>query len=139
MIYDFRKRSNDSLIFDDTPSCTKQNFKDQCDINFILKKYTRAGVNPFVITESARFGDFSDVPDYQDALNLVTSADEAFMQIDAKVRARFQNNPALLIDFLSDTNNRAEAIKLGLIEERVPEVPPTGSSSSGASGASSDA
>lgn len=139
MPYDFRARSNASMKSFSVKSRTKQNFKDQCDINNIIKKYRKNGVNPFVVTESARYGDYSEVPSYQDSLNFIISADEAFMKLDPRIRARFQNNPGLLIDFCADPNNREEAVKLGLIEKVVPQGTPSSESgvagSVGASGA----
>ena len=38
------------------------------------------------------------------------------MALPAHLRARFENDPAQLIDFLGDENNRSEAEKLGLLE-----------------------
>jgi phage internal scaffolding protein len=116
MKYDFRARSDASRIFNTEPSLTKQSFKDACDINNILKKYVRNGVNPFVITQSAQFGDYTDLPTYQESLNLVTDAQESFDSLPASLRKRFDNDPGLLMDFLSHPENRAEAINLGLIE-----------------------
>ena len=43
------------------------------------------------------------------------AADDAFMALPAAVRERFNNDPAELVDFVSDVNNRSEAIDLGLI------------------------
>jgi phage internal scaffolding protein len=122
MTYDFRARSDAALIFNTEPSRTKQEFATQCDINNILKKYTRNGVNPFIITADAKFGDFSDIPSYQEALDLVNNAADQFMTLPALLRRRFNNDPAELLNFLGDNSNREEAIKLGLIPQ--PPVQP---------------
>ena len=47
--------------------------------------------------------------------DMVLAADDAFMALPANVRERFNNDPAELVDFISDVANRSEAIDLGLI------------------------
>lgn len=116
MKYDFRARSDASMLMNDEPSLTKQEFKASCDLNNILKKYVRNGVNPFVVTADAKFGDFTNVPSYADALNLVISASDHFNALPAVVRKRFGNDPAEMLNFLSDPRNVEEAVKLGLIQ-----------------------
>lgn len=71
-----------------------------------------------------QFGDFLCVLDYQDALNQVMAAEEAFDALPAKLRARFDNEPAKLLSFCEDSVNRDEMIQLGLIE---PSKDPKGS------------
>ena len=52
------------------------------------------------------------------------------MQLPAKARARFQNDPQQFMEFMNDEENIAEAIKLGLAtkreepEERILEIKP---------------
>lgn len=119
MKYDFQKRSDDAGIsFDPKDNCTKQEFVSQCNINNILKKYTRNGINPFVITPDAKYGDFTNVPSHQEALDLVLAAEEHFMAMPPHIRSRFNNDPGELLAFLGDVNNRDEAIKLGLVIDK---------------------
>lgn len=103
------------------PSLTIQSEKDSCDFNLIYAKYVKTGQMTNIRRDSPLWGDFSQITDYHGAVMLAEKADEAFLQLPAAVRARFSNDPGELIDFLNDSNNRAEAIKLGLIE--VPVVP----------------
>lgn len=121
-MYDFRARSDDSKIFFDELSVTKQEFKASCDINNILKKYTKNGVNPFVITQDAKYGDFSSIPSFQEAAAYVEAASDAFMDLPAKVRTRFNNDPGYLLNFLADPANVDEAKNLGLIEKTVQDL-----------------
>lgn len=102
-------------------SLTKQSEKENCDINRILNKYRSTGVLPGDAS-SARYADVSDVPDFQSAMNTVRYATESFLALSAEVRKRFSNDPAAMIDFLSDPANAAEAAKLGLINP--PSVEP---------------
>lgn len=101
--------SNDVIL-------TVQADAQSCDINYILEQYVRTGSLP-VSSSQPVFGDFTDGNDYQEKLNLVIDAQEAFMALDARVRARFENDPAQLIHFLSDSSNRPEAVRLGLVQD----------------------
>lgn len=103
---------------------TSQEFKDECDINIIMRRYAATGALP-ALNMQARYGDFSEVPDYQDALQTVLQAQEDFAQLPAALRDRFNHDPGRLLAFLQDANNRDEAIKLGLITS--PPVPTTAS------------
>lgn len=100
------------------PSRTKQAFKQSCDINLIMKRFKNVqGVDylqKFNGCVSGSFGDFSDVPDYRSALEQVRRADEVFMRLPAKVRARFENDAALFLDFCHDPANKDELVSLGL-------------------------
>lgn len=102
-------------------SMTFQHFKDECDINTIVSRYPN-GVTPYDDRkESGIYGDFSDTSifDFREAQNKIIEAEDRFQSLPSSIRQRFNNNPALLLDFLSDSNNRSEAIELGLIHERV--------------------
>jgi phage internal scaffolding protein len=45
------------------------------------------------------------------------AAQDSFLALPAKVRARFDNDPALFVDFASDEANRDELKALGLLRE----------------------
>lgn len=103
----------------DEPSRTQQSFKDECDINEIVRKFGLTGEIPgdFKVPVS---GDFTDVMDFQSALNAVMAAEAEFMKLPGEVRARFQNDPQALLAFVEDDKNRDEARKLGLLKEPPP-------------------
>lgn len=106
------------------PARTKQAFKDDCDINLILKRYAATGVLPDTSKAAlAQYGDFGEIPSYQDALNRVMSASDMFSQLPASLRFKFQNDPGRLLAFLSDAKNREEAIELGLVVKPTPQEP----------------
>ncbi len=111
---------------DTGPGKTKQSFRDECDINFIMDKWKRTGQIPdnMVGTMKPQYGDFTDSNDYMDACNSVIAAKEAFASLPAFLRDRFANEPANLIRFLSIPENQEEAIKLGLAEAPTPEGEP---------------
>lgn len=109
-----------------SPSLTKQSFKQECDVNFILSKYQRTGLLDFVNRNEPRYGDASAV-DFQDALDTVNRARDMFAELPSKMRRRFDNDPAALLAFLQDERNRSEAIELGLVTPpALSEAPPVG-------------
>jgi len=71
---------------------------------------------------SPRYGDFTGIGDYHTALNRVIAAQDEFEALPAQIRARFNNDPAELIAFLDDDNNRPEAESLGLVDKAAAEV-----------------
>lgn len=105
------------------PSLTKQEFKDQCDINNIIKAFKLTGQINHISAAAAqgRFEDMPDENDFQTSMNVIRSATEAFAALPAKIRDRFQNNPSEFLAFVSDPENKDEAIKLGIVKKPVPE------------------
>lgn len=98
-------------------SMTQQQFKDECDINNIMKKYQTTGEFLHLTKKQGTYGDFSELTDYQGMLHKVMQADAAFAALPADVRLRFKNDPAELISFLQDEKNHDEGVKLGLINK----------------------
>ena len=97
---------------------THQEFKEECDINEIVRRFGLTGELP----ENVRVpvsGDFTGIGTYQEALNAVIAADKAFMELPPDVRLRFANDPQQLMDFVADDKNRDEAEKLGLLKPKV--------------------
>lgn len=120
-------------------SMTKQSFKDECDINFIMARYERTGQLPLGDVQPL-FGDFSNGLDLHQAMNAVSMAERNFIQnVPADVRARFDNDPGKFLDFALDPNNVEEMIKLGLAvrkpgAEAAPTAVPSATPSTPASG-----
>lgn len=94
----------------------KQSFKDECDINVIMKKYEATGLIDHVNTHQGHYADVLEVPDYQSALNSVMSAQNAFMSLPAAIRAQFENDPGQFLAFVQNPANRDEMIEMGLAE-----------------------
>ncbi len=99
---------------------TKQSEAKATNINTIVAQYDRTGVLPTLGRETL-YADVSDMPDYRTALDLIEQADKMFMSIPANLRARFDNDPAVFLDFTSDPENRAEMVEMGLLEKPLPE------------------
>ncbi len=123
--YDTIAASDESGMACEEPSLAQQQFKDECDINNILRQFNITGQLPDMPL-SPKYGDFTGISDYKTALDRVITADEEFMNLPATLRARFDNEPANLIEFLNNEENRLEAEKLGLVQpkEDLASVPP---------------
>lgn len=104
---------------------TQQQFKDECDINVILEKFNVTGEVPQNVRQPLS-ADFIETFDYQSAQNAILEAQAAFMEMPAKVRAEFDNDPGKFIAFFEKEENIERAISLGLAErkETVPIVTP---------------
>jgi phage internal scaffolding protein len=96
------------------PGLAQQHFKDECDVNNILRKYQKTGLIDHVNRFQGDYADLSDVPDFQDSLNAVIDAQEAFMTLPSSIRKQFGNDPAAFLDFVHDPDNRDEMVKMGL-------------------------
>lgn len=98
-------------------SLAQQHFKDDTDINVLLERFKITGQLPQGVVLPT-YGDFTGVSDYRSAMEAVRKANNAFMELPAEIRNRFQNDPQRLLEFVSDDKNREEAEKLGLVPVR---------------------
>lgn len=104
------------------PSMTKQEFKEECDINTIVERFGLTGAMPESVV-SPLTGDFTEVTDYRSALHLIMEADAAFMEIPAAVRERFGNDAGRFVAFVSDPANAAACKEMGLARVERPVEP----------------
>lgn len=109
------------------PSMTKQSFKGECDINNILVRYQKTGVFDHVNKYDGQYGDATE-NDYQDAMNLIISADEMFSDLPAQARKYFDNDPSKFLAFFdgTPTPERGEKLReLGLAFDTRPQPGPS--------------
>lgn len=116
--YDTDAASTESSIdFTGQQSLTVQSMAEDADINVIIARFGITGKmpeNPVM----PMYGDFTDVMDYRTALHAVMDASDKFMDLPAKVRARFNNDPQELMEFIANDDNIEEAQRLGLLTEK---------------------
>lgn len=114
----YHRPATKGLKFTDK-SRTKQEFAADADINTILKHYERDGLALPSGDRQPLFGDFSapELQDYRQALDIVSGAGELMERLPARVRARFGNDVANLLQFVADPKNREEAHELGLLRD----------------------
>lgn len=102
-------------------SKTLQTFKKDCDINFILKKYKKTGLLDHVSRFQGQYADLSEPVDYLTAMQIVINADAMFNSLPADIRKKFDNDPAVFMEFADNPDNQEEMIELGLLPKPVPE------------------
>jgi len=122
--YDRNAESDASALICPEPTRAQQQFKDETDINTIVKRFGITGKVP-VSPLPPSYGDFSGVSDFHTAVNAIASAHEAFDALPSHVRARFQNDPGAFVDFTLNPSNRAELEKLGLLVPDPRSNPPS--------------
>lgn len=94
-------------------SLTVQADKDEVDINKIIARHKVSGIP--LPPQNVRFGDATNVLSYEAGLASVAAAREMFSRLPARIRARFENEPANLLAFMADEANLEEAMQLGLV------------------------
>lgn len=133
-----RVHTDDLEVFE--PSLTQQHFLEECDFNNVMHTWQVSGLIQHVNPQQPRYGDFSMLTDFSEALEIVRSAEDAFLALPSKLRASLGNDPAELVGWLSDPDNRQQAIKYGLISEApAAERAPDAGVAAGASTASPEA
>lgn len=70
----------------------KQEFRDDCDINHILKSYKKTGVLQTLNGKTPMFEDVEAI-DLQEAMNITIEAEKTFMQLPAILRKEFDHSP----------------------------------------------
>lgn len=118
--YDVKEASDDAVLpaFMVGESLTVQSQAEDADLNVLMDRFGITGRMPENI-RLPEYGDFSHVTDYRSALEAVRDAHENFMEIPAKVRARFDNDPQQYMDFVANPNNIPEMRELGIFNKAV--------------------
>lgn len=112
---------------DGLPSMTDQTQAASTDINNIMKRYEKTGQLEDLIRMGMAgdtgmfYGDFTDAPTFQEALNITLHAQEQFGRLDAHIRNRFENDPAKFLEFATDEKNKDEMRKMGLLKPQKEE------------------
>lgn len=123
--YDENYNPKDHGSINEEPSLTHQSFKEECDINTLLSNMAANGLFPDD-HQPLNYKDCVASVDYKTALDIIIQSEDAFYSLEANIRARFNNDPAQLLEFLEDKNNRVEAENLGIITPiKAEPKPPT--------------
>lgn len=99
---------------------TRQSEAQQADINLTIKKYN---LQPLDLEPgwSGRIGEFLDVsalPSYQEAMNQLVKAEEAFMELPPDVRAEFDNSYAKMLDAWQNGEQAEVFEQIGWLERK---------------------
>lgn len=104
---------------------TQQSFKDEVDINKIVKRFTQTGI---IEHQAKNVGQYSEnnAMSFTEAMFAVKETEKEFMQLPHEVRAHFENDAATYLDAITDPERISELQDIGLIEkppEAKPEAP----------------
>lgn len=102
-------------------SLTKQSDRHEADVNVILSRYIQTGDERHLNRAQGVFADVSHIGDYQECVEVVQEAAEAFADLPANVREAFDNDPALLIAAVMDPNETERLINLGVLRREQPK------------------
>lgn len=113
--------------YNDEPSLTKQEFKEEADINVIMERFTRGGqLPPPVLPE--HFLDLAERPTYFDTQQRLAEANTTFYMLPAELRAKHLNDPARWADAVVkavEAKDGDAILELGLSLKQMPQEPPT--------------
>lgn len=103
-------------------SLTTQDAKDDCDVNMILERMARSGLDPHESRKAqAQYGDWTQFPsNYQEAYNQVLQAQETFSQLPSQIRENFNNDPLQFLNYATNPQNLPKLVEMGLAT-KIPE------------------
>ena len=96
--YDRDAVSNETALECLDESKAIQSAEEESNINTIVRRFGISGELPNQVA-MPQSGDFTNIPDFHTAMNLVRQAQEEFVRIPADVRARFNNDPGRFMEF----------------------------------------
>jgi phage internal scaffolding protein len=100
----------------------EQHHKDEVNVNNIVRKH---GME--LITKVAALQEFTydDVVgnDFQESMNILLKAADAFESVPSDIRKQFDNDPAKFLDFVHNPDNKDQMITWGLMEAPVEQKP----------------
>ena len=95
-------------------SLTQQHFAKEADIKTIIKKHDRTGIISHVARGVAHYGDYSEVNEYREALDMVNSANNSFAELPSEIRRMFGNDAGEFFEFATNPENDEKMVELGL-------------------------
>ncbi|AXH77383.1 MAG: internal scaffolding protein [Microviridae sp.] len=120
-VYSPKKRY--SISFPLNSPFTKQEFRDECDINTLMSKYMATGELPNLNERAPQYLDATAF-DYQSSMQQIASAHSLFNELPSQLRLQFDNDPGSFLDFCSHEENRDELKKMGLLKPQREWVDP---------------
>lgn len=123
--FDFYKPHAPVMLDGFEPSMTRQEFAEDCDINTIMARYETTGNFHAPFAKEAHYADYTAAPgSLMEAMEIMRSGEAAFMQLPAKVRREFDNDPMQFVEFASDPANLDQMREWQLAEPAPVEPPP---------------
>jgi len=113
-----------ALTFPENSPWTKQEFKEECDINTIMNQYMATGQLPSINENYPQYLDVTGI-EFQESMEFIAGAQSMFHELPSAIRNRFQNDPAQFLDFCSQEKNRPELAEMGLLKAQINQPIPS--------------
>jgi len=123
-----RKKGEDRLLqptYND--GRVKQSFKDETDINKILKRAQKTGTISHLAKHQAKYGDFADF-DFFGNMQMIAKGREIFDDLPSEIRSEFHQSQTEFFDYVNDPENKDRLEKLlpGLVAPGRENINPQG-------------
>ncbi|WGL31462.1 internal scaffolding protein [Dipodfec virus UOA04_Rod_1082] len=104
----------------ESPSPVQQQFLEETQLDFLLKKYSTLGINPFVASEPQTYLDTSLISDFQTSQNRLVQLGGYFDRLPAQIRREFNDDLSTFVECVLDPQNESRLIDLGVLNAVVP-------------------
>ena len=91
----------------------KQEFKDDADLNSIMRKFQKTGAIDHAKIHQGSYGIASPMQ-LHEAMNLVKKSESMFNELPSSIRNKFENNAEQFLDYVQNPDNAIEAKELGI-------------------------
>jgi phage internal scaffolding protein len=88
-----------------------------------MSRYIATGELPNIAERAPQYLDVTGI-EFQASMDFIAGANTLFHEMPSNIRNRFENSPALFLDFCSQEKNRPELAEMGLLKAIVPPVIP---------------
>jgi Chlamydia-phage Chp2 scaffold (Chlamy_scaf). len=107
------------------PEVTKtvQSEKDRTEINNVIRRYNKTGLIDHVAKGRAMYGDFTEINEYQENLNMIMKAEASFAALPSEIRKKFDNDPGQFFEFATNPENEQKLVEMGLAHVKTPPAP----------------
>lgn len=105
-------------------SLTRQSDAHETDVNVIIGRYLKTGDERLLLARAgqALYADVSEAPQsYDEMLQFLNTAQEAFGDLPAQVRDEYGNDPRNLVMALNDPNQWDRLRELGILASEEPQ------------------
>ena len=106
------------------PSKTQQQFKDECDLEQLLKRHNIYDLIGLANSGGREplYADVSEVPDFAESQNHLRRATEYFEGLPSDIRSKFNNSLSEFLTVLNSGNAVKELQELGILKKEAEPV-----------------
>lgn len=95
---------------------TQQHFKDECDINNIMRRFAAGAEITHLARVTPRYGE-APAQSFAEAMFLVKDTEREFNALPSEIRKEFMNDASLYLDAISDPDKADRLRELGILPQ----------------------